>query len=373
MNALAIPQRPAIAGSPPAGHPRGRWNTLKIFACIAEVAVLGATATVAWGLVAGAGNPLVWAPMVGALTAVELCRLPLVMRAPKLSFAGAACALALAGGVSLLTSETLILGAESVLTARAAGVTASETVLAQATTALDAARGAEGRREGERARLAGIVAEAQRHSEAIGRESVGLQNNPTVSAYRAGRRWVAPGSSAAGSVAAANGKAQAEHAARSAAAEAALSAARAELATLAPVDLSGPEAAVVSAKQAVERERAANPMTRLAASLSRTDTANLTAEDYEWLRRTVSVSVGAILAFATLAAGLISSLPERGSRAPSKLAGALRSLALARRRRHPVVIRRDVPGPVEVRFRDRFVHVPVDDQGRVLSDQKRAS
>ena len=36
------------------------------------------------------------------------------------------------------TSETLILGTENVLTARAAGVTASETVLAQATTALDA-------------------------------------------------------------------------------------------------------------------------------------------------------------------------------------------------------------------------------------------
>ena len=118
-----------------------------------------------------------------------------------------------------------------------------------------------------------------------------------MSAYHAGRRWVAPGSSAAGAVAAANAKAQAEHAARSAAAEAALSAARAELGASLPIDLTGPEAAVVSAKQAVERERAANPMTRLAASLFRTDTANLKAKDYEQLRRIVSVSVGLILGF----------------------------------------------------------------------------
>ena len=75
-------------------------NALKIAAVGAETAVLGATATVAWGLVGGSGNPLIWAPMVVALTAVELTRLPLVMRAPKLSLSGACCALALAGAVS---------------------------------------------------------------------------------------------------------------------------------------------------------------------------------------------------------------------------------------------------------------------------------
>ena len=88
-------------------------NALKVAAVGAEIAVLGATATVAWGLVGGAGNPFIWAPMVVALTAVELTRLPLIMRAPKLSRAGACCALVLAGAVSLLTTETLILSRDS--------------------------------------------------------------------------------------------------------------------------------------------------------------------------------------------------------------------------------------------------------------------
>jgi hypothetical protein len=145
-------------------------------AVVGELAVLGTTATIAWGLVAGSGNPLVWAPMIIALTAVELtARLPLVMRVPRLSFAGACCALGLAGAVSLLTAETLILGTESLLTARAANVTASETALAQVTTALDAAKAEAGRRDAERTRLAEAVDEARRHSEEIGHEPVGLQ------------------------------------------------------------------------------------------------------------------------------------------------------------------------------------------------------
>jgi hypothetical protein len=294
-------------------------NSLAITAISTEIAVVACTGTVAYGLVAGSGNALIWGPMVGAMAAVELCRLPLVMRAPKLSLAGACFAVALAGCVSILTAETLVLGTETLLTARAAGVTAAETALAQMTTGLDAAKGAEARREADRARLTNAADEARRHSEEIGRELVGLQNNPNVSAYR-GRKggWIAPGSSAAGSVAAANAKAQAEHAARSAASETALSAARAELAAWRPVDLTGAEADVVAAKQAVERERASSPMHRLAASIFRTNTADLQAADYEQLRRIVSLSVGAILAFGTLAAGLISALPERGDK-PSKL------------------------------------------------------
>ena len=184
-----------------------------------------------------------------------------------------------------------------------------------------------------------------------------------VPAYRRGRGWAAPGSSAANAVAAANAKAQAEHAARLSAAEAATYAARAEFAAVQPVDLMRPEAAVVAAKQAQERERAANPMTRLAASLFRTDTANLKAEDYQWLRRTVAVSVGAILAFGTLAAGLISALPDRASR-PGKLTLALRRMIAARRK---TLRRINDQTRVEYRDRPRFIYVPVDEVGRVIN------
>jgi hypothetical protein len=49
-------------------------NPLKVAAIGAEIAILGATATVAWGLVAGSGNLLVTAPIVVAATAVETVR-----------------------------------------------------------------------------------------------------------------------------------------------------------------------------------------------------------------------------------------------------------------------------------------------------------
>jgi hypothetical protein len=109
-------------------------------------------------------------------------------------------------------------------------------------------------------------------------------------------------------------------------------------------------------------------MTRLAASLFRTDTTNLKAEDYQWLRRTVSVSVGAILAFGTLAAGLISALPDRADR-PRKLARAIRGLMLARRR----TLRR-LKETVRVEVKDRVVYryVPCDPvTGKVLDPNMR--
>ena len=39
-------------------------NALKLTAIGAEIAILGATATVAWGFVANSGDPFVWAPIV---------------------------------------------------------------------------------------------------------------------------------------------------------------------------------------------------------------------------------------------------------------------------------------------------------------------
>jgi hypothetical protein len=83
-----------------------------------------------------------------------------------------------------LTGETLVLGVESVLTARSAAVTVAETKLAEAQTGLDTAKANATRRDQERDRLTAAVTEAQKHAEAVGREAVSLQGNPSVSAYR---------------------------------------------------------------------------------------------------------------------------------------------------------------------------------------------
>jgi hypothetical protein len=341
---------------------RRRWNVLGVIAVVAEITILGATATVAWGLIAGSRNLLVTAPIVLAATAVEATRLPLVLRIPRLGLLAAAAGLTLALALSTLTGETLVLGVESVLTARSAAVTVAETRLSEAQTSFDAAKADDVRRNEERDRLVAAVAAAQKHSEEIGREPVALQNNAAVSAYRGRKGWVAPGSYAAGAVAAANARAQADHARRAAAAETDLAQARAALAAVQPVDITAKEADLVAAKREVERERAASPMHRLAASIFRTDTANLKPEDYAAVRRFVTLSLAALMAGGTLAAGLISALPDRDARKPSKLARALRAMFAARRRS----LRR-ITETVRTEYRDRLVAVPVDKLGRVLN------
>ena len=55
---------------------------------------------------------------------------------------------------------------------------------------------------------------------------------------------------------------------------------RAALAALKPVDIKPEETGLTAAKQAVERERAANPMSRLAASIYRVSTSDLRDEDH---------------------------------------------------------------------------------------------
>ena len=330
-------------------------NTLKVTAVGSEIAVLGATAAVAWGLVAGAGDIRVTAPIIVAATALELTRLPLVMRVPKLGFAAGIGALTLAASLSIVTAETLALGVDSLLTARSLSLTAAETRLAEAQVSFDAAKADGARRDEERNRLTGEVAAAQQHSEEIGRETVSLQNNAAVSAYRGRRGWVAPGSAAANAAASANARAQAEHTRRASVAEADLATARAALAALKPVDIKAEEETLVAAKRSVDRERAANPMSRIAASFHQVDTANLRAEDYQGFRRFVTLSLATLMAVGTLAAGLISALPERGERRPSKLSLALRKMIAARRK----TLRR-IKERVEFRDRVKIVHVPVD-------------
>ena len=148
-------------------------------------------------------------------------------------------------------------------------MTTAETRLAEAQTALDAAKAEGSRRTDQIAEAQAAVAAAQAHAEEVGRESVTLQNNPAVAAYRTRKGWTAPGGSAANTVAAANARAQSDHARRLTAAEADLAAARAAFAVMKPVDVKAIETELVAARQGVERARAADPMHRLAAAIYR--------------------------------------------------------------------------------------------------------
>jgi hypothetical protein len=330
-------------------------NVLKASAICAEIAILGATTTVAWRLVADSGDIRIAGPIVAAAAAVELVRLPLALRVPKLKLGAAIGALTLAIGLSVLTGETLALGVDALLNARSSAVAAAETKLAEAQTSYDAVKADAARRDREHEQLVAAVATAQAHSEEIGRETVPLQANPSVSAFKTKKGWAAPGTGAANAAANANAKAQADHAARATAAETALASARDTLAALKPVDVKAEETGLTAAKQAVERERAANPMSRLAASIYRVSTSDLRDEDYQAVRRFVTLSLAGLMAGGTLAAGLISALPERGSR-PGRVANAIR-LWVARKRKSVVRVV-EIPGPERIVEVDKILRVP---------------
>jgi hypothetical protein len=138
-------------------------------------------------------------------------------------------------------------------------------------------------------------------------------------------------------------------------------------------DTGAADASLADAKRKVADERSGNIMFRAAAAWQRTPVEEMTSESFATVVHYAVVAIAIALACTTALAAVISSLPDRGSRPPSKLSRALRGLLLARRRRHPVVVTKtvEVPGPVQ--YIDRMVHIPVSQDGRVLDRNERAA
>jgi hypothetical protein len=332
-------------------------NALQVFAIGAETVVLGAVGTVAYGLVAPASPTPVVLGTLAACLAVEATRMPLVMRAPSLGPIARCGALALALCASTITFETLALGVEATLDARALPAVQAEERLAEAQAELGAARTTADR-------LAGEVEAARRHVEEISREPVALANNPAVTAYRDRKGWRAPGSGPALATAQGNARAQDAHSRRAAASEADLAAAR-SAAAIGP-SVADSERVVAEAKKTVEKARSESPLHRLTAAIYRTD--DLPAGAYATVKGAIVFSLAGALALGTLLCGWVSVAPPRGSR-PSKLSLAIRRLIAARRktiRRLAETVR------VEQREHVKFVYVPTDPAtGRVLNPDDR--
>jgi hypothetical protein len=176
-------------------------NALKVTAVGAESVVLAGVGIAAYGLVAPAGPTPVVLGTLAACMAVEATRLPLVMRTPSLGPIARCGAMALALCASIITFETLCLGVEATLDARALPAVQAEERLREAEAELGAAKTSADR-------LANDVEAARRHVEEVGREPVALANNPTVAVVRDHKGWRAPGSSAALAVAQGNTRAQ---------------------------------------------------------------------------------------------------------------------------------------------------------------------
>ena len=90
--------------------------------------------------------------------------------------------------------------------------------------------------------------------------------------------------------------------------------------------------------------------------------AGLTDTQLDRVRSVVAVSLGFAVAFTTSLLAFLAHLEPRIPGRESKLARAVRAMVAARRK----TLRRITP-TIEVRYRDRLIHVPVDALGRVLN------
>jgi hypothetical protein len=326
-------------------------KALTIAAVGAEATVLGAVGTVAYGLVAPAGPTPVVIGTLTACLAVEATRMPLVMRAASLGPLARCGALALALCASTITFETLALGVEATLDARALPAAQAEEKLAEAQAELNSTKTIADR-------LTGEVEAARRHVEEISREPVSLANNPAVTVVHDRKGWRAPGNGAALAASQGNARAQDAHSRRLATAEADLAAAR-SAASQGP-SMANSERAVAEAGKAVEKATSESPLHRLTRAVYRTD--DLPPGAYATVKGAIVFSLAGALALGTLLAGWVSVLPERRAR-PSKVSLAIRRLIAARRRK----IRQYEP-TIVTRFRDRVVYVPVDSAtGQILN------
>ena len=338
---------------------RAPMNTLKGFAIGAEAVVVATLAVSSWN-VAFAGHSSDWlagAPLL-TVVALEALRLPLAFRLPRLRLLGLACAVAMLAGLSVITGEAASLAFENLIFQRTHSVVEAERVLAKAEIDRGALKQAAERRAEEISRLAANVEAARRHRADIDRP-LSLQAAPSgrTCAGKHGASWNC-GAAVQAEAVRANAAAQKAHADELKDASVLVATAEARLTSVAPApDMRMSDEAVADAKRKVADARAMNPMFRVAATWSRTPVEALTSEQFEGVKHYAVIALSLATALATALAAVVSSLPERGLR-PGKTGRALRGLAARWRRR--LVIRRDVPGPIEYQRSagEAGLHVP---------------
>ena len=332
-------------------------NALKIAAVGAEAAVVSTLAVSSFHIAFSGPSPdwLAGAPIL-TVVALESMRLPLAFRLSKMRLAGAACAVAMLAGLSVVTGEAASLAFENLIFQRARPVVEAERDLAKAEIDRGALKQVAERRAEEIARLAADVEAARRHRAEIDKPPE-LQAPPAgrTCAGKHGASWNC-GAGVQAEAVRANAAAQKAHAGELKDASAQVAVAEARLGTVAPApDMRASDEAVADARRKVADARAMNPMFRVAAAWSRTPVEDLTSEQFETVKHWAVIALSGATALATALAAIIASLPERDGRR-GKLLLALRRMIAARRK---TLRRLEETVRVEVRDRVKLVYVPV--------------
>ena len=349
--------------------PGGRWNALKVAAIGAEAAVISTLSIASFHVAFPSIGPdwLAAAPLATVI-ALESTRLPLAFHlgSGRAGFLATMCGAVMLAGLSVITGEAASIAFSNLIDQRIRPVSEAESALARAQIDHDAQAQAGTRRAAEIARLKSDLEAAGRRRTDIDRPLT-LQTIPDSKACagRHGSSWNCSGAAQTAAIKA-NSAAMAAHVEELKNASAQVAAAQGRLnAVEAAPDMQAVDQAVAEAQRQLADARATSPMWKAAAAWMQTSPEDLSSQAFSVVKRWAVILLSIATAVTTATAAIIAALPDRAERKPSKLVQALRSLMLARRRRHPIVIRRDVPGPIQYRDRPRFVYVATDDAGRV--------
>jgi len=337
-------------------------NALMASSIGAEIAVIASLAVSSFHIAfAGPDADMLAAAPLVTVVALESMRLPLAFRLPRMRFLGMAVGVLMLSGLSVITGEAASIAYSNLIDQRTRSVAEAERDLTRAEIDHDALGQAAARRAEEISRLTAEVETARKHRTEIDRPTE-LQPVPGGRTCAGKRGSWNCGAAVQTEAVRANAEAQRAHSDELRDASVLVRDAETRLSAVPPgPDMRASDAKVAEAKRAVAEARASNPMFRVAAAWQRTPVEALTSEEFEVVKHWAVIALASATALATALAAMISALPDRAS-APSKLARRLRAIA---RRRRPIIVRRDVPGPI--RFRDRVVYLPTDPAtGRVL-------
>jgi hypothetical protein len=398
-------------------------SQLKRWAIGAEVTVVSTLALSSYNVAFGGAHGVNW--MAGApiatVIALESLRVPTALHIMKAGLLGKVMSAALIVGISVITMEAASLAFENLIFERTRPVAEAELSLKKAEDNQGSLKGTIGERDQERAKTRLDVESARAHRAAVDKPIAQSPPPPplppstqlkpqlltvpapviTVQRDKKGRKHTIVTNKAAIDEAnqknqdiqleAAHGNADAQrtteeanadaqrkwaeankavqdaHDAELKTADAAIAAAQAKLDAVAPdPDMKAAKEAVLEAQRQVEDARASNPMFRVAASWQKKPVSQLSLEEFEAVKHWAIIALAGATAIASALVGIVASYAEAYTGQPSKLNRMLR--AWIARRRKPIVVRRDVPGPETIKEVEvlRDVPGPVEYQEKIV-------
>ena len=343
---------------------RRLWIVLVIYEFLVVAIVVAAGLNIA---LMGGGSIFMAAPLL-LISCAEALRIPLSAMATRLRWGGQLLAAIALLAIAVGAAEGRAGAVVAVLQNRVADIMRASAVVDRAQRAVDQIAAERTHADANISALAGEVTQLDAQAAALARSMPALPASSNRTCTWKGQRVSCSADAAA---VAAYREAMKGYDARLAnlASQRADLRTRMDAARSKQASAASPEAsdALLEAKRALEEKADQSPVWRLTAAVFSESVSDVTSTQFARVKGFVTATLA--IGFATLSMAVSIVVHARlRSEGSTKLARAVRAMLAAGRKR----LRRIEP-TIEYRYRDRVLHVPVDELGRVLNPDARSS